>query len=207
MRKLLLIAVFTLCLFSLTTKAEAIGVPLAPGANVLSLGDSFDASGTIVASLIDLPVSGVNASNVEFYRGFLSQWVYDIANTGLLFVYQVHNDPAPLHADHIQTLSTTDFSGFDTTVDINGLAGKTISRGSSGSTVTFNFLDIADNTTSPYYWIQTNAKYLTWGGTNLIDGGTANLRTYAPSAVPEPGSMLLLGMGILGLFGLGRKKA
>lgn len=27
------------------------------------------------------------------------------------------------------------------------------------------------------------------------------------SAVPEPGSMLLLGMGILGLFGLGRKKA
>lgn len=27
------------------------------------------------------------------------------------------------------------------------------------------------------------------------------------SAIPEPGSMLLLGMGILGLFGLGRKKA
>jgi hypothetical protein len=38
------------------------------------------------------------------------------------------------------------------------------------------------------------------------DGGTAAEGfTYGP--VPEPTSMLLLGMGVLGLFGLGRKKS
>jgi hypothetical protein len=39
----------------------------------------------------------------------------------------------------------------------------------------------------------------------LIDGGTANFLTYAPKVIPEPVSISLLGLGILGLFGLRRK--
>jgi len=204
MKKFLMASMVVACIIGFATTAKA--VPLSPGLFVISLADPVP-SGDLVAQLTDLPFIGEDENGVEWFQGTLDQWVYMVEGEGLLFVYQVSNEPIGVHADHIQTLSTTDYSGFTTDVDVDGVAGKIISRGSSGSTVTFNFLNIEDNTTSPLYWVQTNASYYTWGGTNLIDGGTANLRTYCPTAIPEPASMVLLGIGILGLFGLGRKKA
>jgi hypothetical protein len=202
MKKILLTTLIALFVLSLATTAKA--VTLNPGLVVTSLGASTP-SGSIVTSLLDQSFIGKDIDGAKFFSGTLDQYVYK-NKTGLLFVYQVHNNN--IYPDHIQTLSTTGYSGFATGVDIDSLAGKSISRSSSGGTVTFNFLDIADGTTSPYYWIQTDARYLRWAGTNLIDGGTANLRTYAPGpGVPEPTTMLLFGMGVLGLFGIGRKKA
>ncbi|MEW6074735.1 MAG: PEP-CTERM sorting domain-containing protein [Candidatus Omnitrophota bacterium] len=202
MKKILLTTLITLFIMGFASTAKA--VTLDPGGVVTSLG-VLTPSGSLVTSLLGQSFIGKDIDGVSFFSGTLDQYVYK-NKTGLLFVYQVHSDN--IYPDHIQTLSTTGFSGFAAGVDIDILAGKTISRSSSGGTITFNFLDIADNTTSPYYWIQTDARYLRWGGTNLIDGGTANLKTYAPGpGVPEPTTMLLFGMGVLGLIGLGRKKA
>jgi hypothetical protein len=54
--------------------------------------------------------------------------------------------------------------------------------------------------TMPPYWL--NADHATEGGTDML----AVFHTTV-TLVPEPTSMLLLGMGILGLFGLKRKSA
>lgn len=207
MKKAILVAMFSLMMVS-----TAIALPLLPGGGVVPDGTASP-GGTLLASIINTPFTGTDVSGNVYFTGLLSQWVRQ-NTTGILFEYQFSNAISSL--DPIARMSTTDFSGWMTNVNslINGGVNPSpasISRSGSGSTVSFDYsslfggYSVGQGQTTSLAWIQTNAPTFTWGSTVLLDGGRAAVRTYAP-AVPEPGSLMLLGTGLLGLLGYGKAR-
>jgi hypothetical protein len=201
MKKLILIALFSLMMVS-----TAFAIPLAPGASVVPTGVA--SPGTTLLATITSSFSGTDINNVVWFTGTLTQWVRSSA-TGLVFEYQFTNDSTSRNT--IKSLATTDFTNWTTNVNSTGLVANsgavpsTISRDSSGSTVSAGIYNLIQGGTSQLLWIQTNAWYYTLGSTSLLDGGTASVRTYAPT-IPEPGSFALLGMGLLGMIGYGKAR-
>jgi hypothetical protein len=57
--------------------------------------------------------------------------------------------------------------------------------------------------------IETNAKSFTTGSIQMIDSSVASVQGFAPSSVPEPGSisLALLGGALLGIVGRRRRTA
>jgi hypothetical protein len=72
-------------------------------------------------------------------------------------------------------------------------------------TVYANFSEPVNAGEKVTLYIQTDAKYFTTGGFSLIGQGTKDFAGYKPTATPEPATVSLLGMGLLGLLGFRRK--
>ncbi len=80
---------------------------------------------------------------------------------------------------------------------------------SDASTVGFGFglpdgLQPGDN--SYFLIINTNLTNYEPGAFSLQDGQTQNFQGFVPAATPEPGSLALLGTGLLGVAGMARRK-
>jgi hypothetical protein len=134
------------------------------------------------------------------------------------FIYAIHNNSTS--ADGIVRSTTTDFTGFATDVGFNpshltdilgdpsSVIPTSVDRSLAGDTIGFNFglLGFLPGTSSFDLIIETNASAYTAGNLNFIDGGTATVPGFAPTATPEPASLALMGTGIVFCARLLRRK-
>jgi hypothetical protein len=208
MKKLLITVLVCLFTLGMVSTAKATILPVTGGfGTITNVGPSAGyGSGVIANKTIDFVFPKVN--------GKLIQNVY-LNSVGYLFTYQLTNKLSSV--DAIVSMSTNDWDSFYTEVDgflVNSGddAPHYTLRQLSGDTIDFPFQDnlthdfgLVKGATSYTLWIQTNAKYYGPGKVHLINGGTHDIDVFGP-AIPEPGTMLLLGMGIFGLFGLRKKK-
>lgn len=212
------------CAFSMVvgvvTSAQA--APLAPGGTAGLVGTNVGADpslqGIVVASVAS-PFIGLDVNNVVRFTGLLESHVVQEVGGTMSFYYQVTNSPTSL--DAISQLTNTDFGGWTTNVEFRtdamlgivggspnfGLraAGEATRGAGAGDEVRFHFLpeplgfgDLGLGETSRWLVIRTNAPAFTLGNTAVINGGNANVVTFAP--IPEPATMGLVALGAVALL-------
>ena len=208
MKKLLIVAIAILFVGGISSTAKA--VSLVPGGDVTPAGTfTLPSDAGVLASITAVPVSGEDINNKVKFTGTLSETVYS-DSTGTLFEYTFSNTGK---TGDIREMSITGFAGFTTDVDatLAGVSPSSIERSSigddGGDVMDFYFkpISVTAGLSSDTLWIQTNAQSYTLNSTQLQDGGNSRTSTYGP-ATPEPATMLMFGMGALGLVGLRKRK-
>jgi len=201
MKRILITVLACFCVLGLTSTAKAI--TLVPGEIINAPGNNAPPAASTVASIIAAPWVTLHAT------GTFSEWVYRNP-TGLLFEYQITNNASSQVDDGVYEFTANDFSNFTTNVDAHPLLPNPTQlyrTGGLGSTVEFDnrASPILPGTTGELFWIQTNAQYYNTTLDGITADTTANVAALGPT-IPEPSTMMLLGMGILGLFGLRKRK-
>jgi hypothetical protein len=196
------------CAFALGSVASA--TVLTPGTSNAAPDAFSNAGWTLLAS------TGTQALSSGTFSANATAWVYsDTSNTfcsGCLdFVYQVMRTGG---TDTIERITAGSFAGFSTDVGSvtlsAGVTPSTVDRSSAGTVVGFNYQGasaLSGTQGTQLLVIETNATQYTSGLMSVQDQQTVNGVSFAPTTVPEPVSMSLLGGGlaVLGLLRFRRK--
>ncbi len=206
MKKFLIAALMCVMVLGMTSTAKA--VVLAPGASIGAVSQTIAS----YAPSTSLVISNLGQSwSHSLISGTLNTWVYrDNSDGNLIFAYQVFNGAGSDNG--LSALTATSFAKFSTYVAYQstggGISPITFDRSSgTGSTVgfRFGFEAIPAGSNSDILWVKTNTAYYGAGETSIINGGAVNVPTFGPT-VPEPATLSLLGLGILGLLGFRKRK-
>jgi len=220
MRKSIMVALGAILATALVA-SPAHATLLGPGATVTAPNAGFGpfaySGGTVIASFVnEAPFFSTGVS------GTLTTEVIRNGGGTLDFLYQV--TAATSNTTNLNRVTAINFAGFTTDVRF-GTAGLPFSavtgpvmlsgdRSSDGSTIgwqlgTTGSGGLVAGQESYVLMVLTNATAYTSGSTFAIDGGTADFNSFAPTAVPEPSTMAIAGIGALGMIGYGlrRRKA
>jgi len=166
--------------------------------------------GTVIASE-QFDFTGLDVFNNVVFEGYLFSNVIQQGNGNLVFGYILGNKSES--KDSLGRLSITDFSGFTTSVAQGTpwnppyVPVDLATRSSNGRVVSFDWLTgVQPGVEARFVYVFTDAKHYTDGSASVIDGGIANVATYAPAAVPEPTSIAALGLGAAALIRRRRQK-
>jgi hypothetical protein len=185
--------------------AIALAAPLAH-ASILGNGGSTPPSPLFPTGTQVATTSGTITTPT--FTATYTQWVYADPNNSwcagcLDFVYQFTNNGG----DANERFSMYNFAGFLVDVGTNPFGmhdPNTVDRSLNGPVISFNYTagnEIIPGETTPLFVIETNALHFTTGYASAQDGTAGYGFAYAPSAVPEPSSLALIGGG-LSAFGL-----
>jgi hypothetical protein len=210
------------CVIAMASSSQA--TPLAgtvltsPGGTVFpGLIATGTPAGTLLASLV-APYSFFTTAGTT--SGTLTSAVYRNSSGTLDFYYAVANSANS--ATSIARETDTNFAGFLTWLGfrtdavgpfgVGTVAPVTGDNNVTGTVTGFSFNPpdsnkIAPGQTSDILVISTNATLWIAGNAAVIDGGTQTVAAFQPTSIPEPGTMLLLGGGLLALAGIRRKRA
>ena len=201
---------------------------VAASASILVPGSALQSPDPLTLTGLTMVANETVALNSLTFTANLSAAVFSGTNsvcTGancLTFAYQV-SDTGGVAAGTgiIEDLTASAFSGFTTDVGddslaiaaspfiAGGTAPATVDRSLSGpgAVISFDYpntvggtSDIVPGDHSSVLIVETNATRFTTGLFSAIDGATATVNAYAPSAAsPEPASMALIGSALIGL--------
>ena len=211
-----LTVMFTVALAQAAILPPTGSAPVAPDVLLASAAGPFLAniSGTF---------TGTNSLGQTTISGKYDEAVYaDPSNTfcaGCLdfFLFVESNSSS---TDSIARITLASFGSFLTDVGYTtgkggnpgGVIPSTVDRSGNGSVVGFNFstlTGVGPGGQTQELEIETNAKSFTTGSIQMIDSSVASVQGFAPSSVPEPGSisLALLGGALLGIVGRRRRTA
>jgi hypothetical protein len=163
----------------------------------------------------------LNSQTIPFSSGTLTGSLFsevvqgDVGNPygGLTFAYQITLSTAS--PDSVSQMTISSFVGFATDVSYSfqgaavplgaptPVAPSNVSRSAAGNAVRFTFLSaqVQPGGNSALLVIQTDAQGYQPTEAAIIDSLSVNVASFAPLAVPEPGTatLLLAGLGALGL--------
>ena len=187
-----------------------------PGNTIFPVDCTGSTSGTLLAFMSQSfsyhTTAGTNS-------GFVYSAVYNDGGT-LDFYYQVVNSSTSATALARMTANT--FTGFTTNSAFiaNGhtLGGTSFVDGtvmpvtsdSTGAVIGFSFYPVITDEIQPgqesnVLIISTNAKSYSNGNAAIIDGGSTFVNAFQPTGVPEPATLGLLGLGLIGVASLRRR--
>jgi len=201
MKKLLITTLTCLMVLGISTTARAVLLPL--GGSFLPTGVA--SPGAAGVPLYTTTVNYLTSSGKAL--GIFTQNVRNSTGNAGWIVYEYLFSSSNASTTDIIRLSSIDFGNFAINADAIGVsvAPLAITRDSFGSTVGANYLLHPNNTTN-LLWFEVNSPYIGLGHSYIQNGGQADIVTWCP-VIPEPTSMALLGLGVLGLFGLRKKIA
>lgn len=201
MKKLVFVALLVgAFVFGSNGIAMATYVNLLPGASSVAVSDALPNSAFVTS--VTSPFNKTEAGITMI--GSLYQEVRRANSDGnLIYRYRLSLTSGN---DNIVLLSTINFRDVLTGVayvpdDTATLTIPTQFRRSvdPGTTVHFDYIAMSPGSISADLWIKTNWPYYQDGSSTVQSGVSQNVFTYGPSKTPEPTSMVLLSIGLLGI--------